>query len=109
MQAAPDPNTSASMQFERPPPIEPDAEGPVSRSAGRRGVFRGRLPDVYQRYRYLERLLCKRLGEQEQKVQKAQMSLDATLAKYEQKLIRTERRLRELGHLDDVRLVREID
>jgi hypothetical protein len=97
------------MQFERPPPTEPDADGPVSRPLGRGGVFRGRLPDIYRRYRHLERLLCKRLGEQEQKVHKAQMSLDATLAKDKQNLIRMERRLRELGHLDEVRLVRGID
>ena len=81
----------------------------MSKPAGRRGDFGGRLPDVYRRYRYLERLLRKRLGEQEQKVHKAQMALDATLAKDKQNLIRAERRLRELGHLDEVHLIRGID
>jgi hypothetical protein len=102
-----DPDSAAPMQFERPSPTEPD--GPVSRPADRSGIFGGRSPGVYQRYRYLERLLFKRLGEQEQMVHKAQMSLDATLAKDMRNLIRTERRLRELGHLDDVRLARGID
>jgi hypothetical protein len=37
------------------------------------------------------------------------MSLDATLAKVKQDLIRAGHRLRELGHLDDEPLVRDID
>ena len=62
---------------------------------------RARPSSVYERFRYLERVLYRRLREQERKVQRAQLILDAALAKGEQELTRSERRLWENGHLND--------
>lgn len=62
---------------------------------------RGRPPSVYLRYRHIERVFCGRLREQERKVRKAQLALDVALAKDQQELVRSERRLWEDGHLND--------
>jgi hypothetical protein len=73
----------------------------LSEPAGRRVDRGARPPSIYRRYRYLERVFCGRLREQERKVHRAQLALDAALAEDERELIRSERRLWEDVHLNE--------
>jgi hypothetical protein len=94
--------------------LPPDTPGTPSRAdpapnRPRRRDTEPRPVSAYHRYRQLQHVFDHKLRVQVEKMRIAQANLDATLAKDEQQLIESGRRLLEHGHLSEEPPRRPVD